>query len=366
MLGENKDVAFTWNLGIGNTDYLGIAGNSDYLLDSVDDAICILFTAPKDMTLDSWSFYIAAHTGTPTVRVSIEGVDANGDPDGVEVVGQDYAFAVSGGMLSSTWTVSGSITKGTRYAFVIRDGTTGTNLSVTDNITVRGWTNQFYTHTHFRTSVDYTTGPTWAAVAHVQPLFTIHDSNDVDDRIGYPSQIQLAINPITDVLNRINGIKFKIPATFGRRVKVNGFQMMTLADRLNGTDYALGIYEDDSSATVVHESSTITVEEREGSAQIEQYWMDGVWLDTDTFYWVGIKNKQGTVNQFTGIYSMDADIENNIGAFAHGDNIDMGTWVSGTGWVLEATGAIPVHAALYIEDVDHGEELIHLPGSIEL
>lgn len=86
--------------------------------DAAGEGMACVFQAMESVTIDAVAFIVASATGSPTVKVSIQALDASGDPDGTPIGTEITSGTLSAGTVLITG-LGASVTLGVNYAAVI-------------------------------------------------------------------------------------------------------------------------------------------------------------------------------------------------------------------------------------------------------
>lgn len=120
-----KPIPFGPMLGSPSSDQTSVST----IADANGEGMALIFIAEESVTIDSVAFRVTSVTDTPTVDVSIQTLDASGNPSGTIVGGSSTIN--SGTLTVATIIVSGlnaAVTAGTGYAAVIvAAGVSGTD-----------------------------------------------------------------------------------------------------------------------------------------------------------------------------------------------------------------------------------------------
>lgn len=109
--------------------YLTTAGTvQNTLADAAGEGMACIFQAQASVTIDAVAFIVASVAGSPTVKVSIQALDASGLPDGTPIGTEITSGTLSAGTALVTG-LGASVTLGTSYAAVIVYGS-GTSVTL--------------------------------------------------------------------------------------------------------------------------------------------------------------------------------------------------------------------------------------------
>jgi hypothetical protein len=102
--------------------------HTQVLIDAAGEKMCWYFQIPKTGTLDKAEFRLGTVTQAPIngIRVSFQGLDASGNPDGVQAQYRD----VTTGLTGNTWIVPGLMTNDGTDTGVKRSVTAGDYIAV--------------------------------------------------------------------------------------------------------------------------------------------------------------------------------------------------------------------------------------------
>ena len=215
----SKDTIGVLSLGFEPAISTNSSSVTNMFIDAAAERGAVVFQLPKAMTINEVGIYISTRTGTPTVTISLQSVDANGDPSGTVLGG--------GSPASAQWVVPGTgfrwaaldnsyaASKGEYVALVVEDGSTPS----------LGGGNGVYWQTHSAQAQDVSSpyrdfynGTSWAKDNDERPQFGMRNSAALTDVIGYPMATPTG-GVSTSTIGEIIAFKFKIPASFRRRSK---------------------------------------------------------------------------------------------------------------------------------------------------
>lgn len=121
--------------GIWSESSVGTAVST--LADAAGEGVAFIFIAEASVTVDVATFSVASVSGTPTLRATIEGVDASGNPDGTIVAGSSAVdIAGAAGLMEFTG-LNAALTAGTAYALRLQylSGATSATINYSRNNT---------------------------------------------------------------------------------------------------------------------------------------------------------------------------------------------------------------------------------------
>jgi hypothetical protein len=346
----NKDIISKITLGFGNSNQLGTNARATQRLDATSDEYAIAFRVQKAMTVDQLAITVDAVTGSPTYQVSIQGVNAaNGDPDGTIKGGGSPASTqwapTATGLQWITLDNSHTVSSGDSICIVIEDGTSGTNPDGSNYIDMGAMSVQIARATipYEMTSTD--TGATWTPVVQTLPAIAFRNSGTTNDVQGYPVELFNVLAPTlyATASGEISAAKFKLPASFGKRVKVGG---VYLKQAYFTGDHEVGIW--DASGTLVG-SSSFDKDIASGSSGDITSNFASVWIDTNTTYYAGIKLTSAGA---ASIYTHDCVTADNTSAVqGYPDGGVVSSQFKASTW-SDNTGEVPTEVALLVTEWD--------------
>lgn len=202
-----------------------------FALDGSGDRIAWTFTPEDALTITALAAPIGSRTGTPpTYRISLQGVDASGNPDGVVLGGGSPASATFTPPADATWnntiqwiTLSNSftVTRGTVYAIVIDHSSgsvDGSNFTTINN----GHTN-IGARSGNVIAQQYG-GASWSK-RNIWPVFGYRTASR---SYGWPAQTFFSTTFSSDTASGSGGdergMKFTLPAGWGATFKIRGIR----------------------------------------------------------------------------------------------------------------------------------------------
>lgn len=228
-----------------------------------------IITAVKDLTLTRIGVTHTSTTGTsPTYRVSIQGVNSSGQPDGT-VLGGGSPASKSFNPSSLGWGAAShniltldnsvSITRGTTYALVtdyVSGTIDGSNFSSFGQTLAAPDKGLPY-------ALDFQAS--WTKRTGI-PLFSYGDNSDL---FGYPIATNSS-QTYTSASTNEYGVCFTVPTSHGSTYKIYGVNVLYSPPTSTGT-YAIKLYEGSGAAdTTVLQSSTGRVGLVTGSTNRQQ------------------------------------------------------------------------------------------------
>lgn len=320
-------------------------------IDATTDGIAILFIVERAITIDQVGIMVNFKNGTPTYGVSLQGVDASGKPDGTDKTGTlaDWAPTADDAIQWVTLGASYVASVGEKLCIRIQDGATGNDPSASHYIDVAQHSNQF--GHDFLPYLLYTTngGSSWSGISDRHPLFGYRNSGDTASAYGRPVYRPCTTSSQTcGSVNDIHAQKFKIPQSFGKRVKIFGIHI----DRVWAQkEYEVGIFNS-SGGTVVSAAVDDDHSTAAGTdlSDVVVYFAD-TWLDTNTTYYVGCKLTEAGVNGISMIVNKLTAADDRSAFVGYPDNNI--AFYNGTSW-SDINTEVAAGVSLLISDVDAG------------
>lgn len=305
---------------------------TSFSLNQTTDALEIICQAPEAATITRLGCRLTSITGTtPTYRISAQGVNSSGDPDGTIKGATNNAlktFSPSGlGWGAAEWhwltlDESFNVTRGEQFTIVIdySSGTVdGSNFaafgSAITNVTQNGYPH----HTHNN-----------AATRSDQAEATIYGFGSVSKAYGRPFETIVNQTVTTATTPDEQAIKFTFPADWGATFKVLGIRVSMQPGGGSGETFDVILYDTDGTTPL--QSVNFPVNNFAGSNRMSMFYFDEATLSTLTFgssYYLSIKPLVSASLIITYI-ACDAadDLEAWPGGttFIHNERTDAGAW----------------------------------------
>lgn len=232
----------------------GLAGAyqsiTNYTMDASGKKIAVAFQAEEDATISGLGFRYGVRTGTPpTYRISLQSLDASGNPDGTVLGGGTPASATFTPPASTAWnstwqwiTLSNTyaVTRGTYYAWVI-DYSSGT----IDGSNNGSFTQEFRLGTNGFPYYQTYGGASWAKTTGGPAVFGYQSGSK---NYGFPFLTATSTAMGTGATPDEIGLKFQLPTTFCSTFKVIGASGLF---RLDGSSTVKMILYDTDGTTVL-------------------------------------------------------------------------------------------------------------------
>jgi hypothetical protein len=290
-----------------------------------------IFYLPEGATLTDGGFRYGARTGTPpTYRISLQGVDANGVPDGSILASQTFTPPADT-TWNSTWqwvtfSASYAAARGSIYALVI-DYSSGT-IDASNN---SSFTRFDAGYASGRPNVPYSvidTSGSWSKSNTTQnPVYGVKSSSAV-----YGNPVQSVVSTTVSSSGHRAALKFTLPSGICSTFALNGFRV--IADPpATGNTWAAGLW--DSAGNVI-QAITIDADHQQVDAVqrcIQLFFDDTpVALSPGTDYYIGIE--RGGSNCI--FYSLGLAAANDALAYPLMASGLLSTW-NGSAWSDDTT-----------------------------
>jgi hypothetical protein len=313
-------------------------------LDASTEKSAGVFNLPWAITITHCGFWYSTRTGTPpTYRVSLQAVNASGNPDGTVLGGGSPASATFTPPADATWdtqwkwiALSNSYTaaRGQVLAVVV-DYSSGTIDASNRSILMGYATGCGDERLSFPNSQFYTAAAWTKSLG--TPLCAIKDGASPTNVLG-----RLVETVATQSYDR-SALKFNIPSTFCSTYKIRGAKIRMLV--ASGTTFKLGLW---SAAGVLQDVTVDSDTVKPGSQGAAEIYFDEVTLSTlsaGTYYYIGIEQVSGTGSLACQVY--DAEIAQQL-AMPFGTSCMFSSY-TGAAWTDDAT-KVPIVVLLF-EDV---------------
>jgi hypothetical protein len=318
------------------------SGATNQVLNNSAHKIAFVFSARKTMTVNALGTRLGVITGTtPTYRISIQGLNASGEPDGVVSSGSDATFSPSAlGWTNGTFnwvSVSGaSITRGTLYAIVIEHSSGTIDASNNASFTLNAST----THpANFGLPYHLINTGAWAKQTNSEPVYGYRDATHT---FGNP-YVALTTTTLATNGHRF-ALKHAFAAGYGDTFRVRGIMVHAFHSPAAGT-YKLGIW--DASGTelvsVSHDSDVMS----STAIRLCRGFFAGTLptLSFGTTYYYGFERVSS--HSFQG-RAIEVAASADLGAFPFGSGAVLSTW-DGSAWTDVPTQVPPM--TLYLDDI---------------
>jgi hypothetical protein len=310
-------------------------GFTTFTLDASTDAMEFIFQAPESIVITKLGFRYGARTGTPpTFKISLQGVDGSGNPDGTIKGGGSPASATFTPPASTAWdgtwqwvTLANSYTcaRGELLALVIKfdSGTIdGSNNSSFTELVNAGSEAQGFPYAIQNN----------AGARTKRPLLPVYGYASSTTAYGNPCEtaIAKAVFGSTDNPDEV-GMTFNLPAGWGDTYKVVGVRFLISPNA--GSTLDVTIYDTDGS-TVLQRVAYDTDHGTTSTAQYEILF-DEATLSTLNFgstYRVSVA-PAGTIT----LYGLQVDAAADWDAWPGGQDFAYSTRVDAGAWTQDAT-----------------------------
>lgn len=301
------------------------------------------FMLPETITCTRAWFRYGARTGTPpTYKISIQGVDTAGKPDGTVLGGGSPLSATFTPPASTAWDAtgqwitldnSGSLTKGTPYAVVIEHSSGTVDASNCSSFTNRA---QILGNVHFPSAWTGASGPpvVWSRQSLANPTYGVGSSTKAYGQLALTATETGNLN--TTSTPDEAGLWFQIPAGWCDTFKVTGVWAVL---RIGATtkNSILTLY--DSDGTTVLQAVTLLADLYSvvDSARECRIFFDEATLSTLTAgsaYRLTLVPQETNTNARVPYISFTSNLEaESMGggpAFAYTERTDAGAWTEDT------------------------------------
>lgn len=324
---------------------VGFSGFGNFTLDSSGDRLAAVFMMPESATLTHGGFRYALRTGTPPeFQISIQGVDASGNPDGTPLAEATFTPPADA-TWDGTWQwvefdASYAATRGQVLAIVI-EYSSGT-IDASNK-------SAFTTHDSgvapARPGVPYvltdTTGSWGKNPSNTYPVYAVKSASAV---FGYPLESSISTT-LTSSGHRA-ARKLTLPAGMGGTFKAIGLRVIGANPTAN--DWIFGIWNAAGTALQAITLDTDVTASTTGYRTYEVFFDDApATLLFGTPYYYGVE--RGATN--LTLNSLGVDTANERLAFPLGAASLLSTW-DGAAWTDVET-AVPL-VELIVSDITSG------------
>jgi len=349
---ENLGLSVLWN---GEVVHAPVA--SADTIDASTEKTAAVFNMPYALTISHCGFWYGARTGTPpTYRISIQGVDASGNPDGTIKGGGSPASATFTPPADATWNTqwkwvalsnSYSAAAGEVLAVVI-DYSSGT-IDASNCSSMMGTATYCGDDRLSFPNSQFYSGAAWTK-SQDTPLFAVKDSTPTK----VFGRLMESLTPKTDSRS---ALKFNIPSTFCSTFKIRGAKMRL--GSVAGNTFTFGLW----GASVLRDITVDTDTIKPGSVGNAELYFDEASLQTlnaGTDYYIGVEQAAGVCSFYCQLY--DAEVGQRLG-MPFGTSCCYSGW-DGAVWTDDAT-VVPIVILLF-EDITPptGGGLIVHPGMV--
>lgn len=305
----------------------GSLGFTNFLIDSTSDKLAFITQIYGNENITKVGFRYGARTGTPPqYKVSIQGLDTNGDPDGTVLGGGSPASATFTPPADTTWdgtwreiTLDNAYTpsRGQFMALVIEASGSpdaSNNSSFTQNVT------QMQPNALRFPNARTDTGGGWTEIGGF-PIFSIAGATRYN---GNPF-VDISSTQMSTIGDRA-ALKFTLDGSWGDTFKVLG-AWMTATSGASGL-IKLGLWN--AAGTALMETSVDVDVFNTAGPNIMQLLFDDapVELNYGTAYYLGLEKDTANVLIF---HYDGGGVNNNSLAWSGGTNFILSTW-NGTSW----------------------------------
>lgn len=285
-----------------------------FALDVATDTLEWIFQAPSAITITRLGFRYGLRTGTPpTYRISLQGVDATGIPDGTIKGATNNALKTFTPPADTTWdalwqwqtlTESYTCARGEWLSIVIdySAGTVnGTNNSTFTSIQSFGGNRQghpYAIHNNAGTRTRQTAG---------NPIYG-YSSASVS--YGNPAE-SITFTAFSSGGTNEYGITFNLPAGWGSTYKVLGIKWFGTTANGAGDSCTISLYDADADPGTVLQQIVYGWDRNQttGNTRVQTVYFDETTLSDllfGTTYHIGIKADQASVAMTVGMLNLDA------------------------------------------------------------
>jgi hypothetical protein len=297
---------------------------ANFNLNETTDALEYLFQAEEAVTITKLGVRISANTSPPTYKISLQGVDASGNPDGTIKGGGTPASKTftpaSTGFQWFTLDNSYTCTRGEYLSVIVKydSGTigVGTNFSAFTSTSIASFAMPPYV---------------------IQNDATVRTKQTTAPCFGYASSSVAYGCPVTAVISSSfssgssppeRGNKFNFPTTWFSTYKISGIAWSGTLTA--GTTYDVVLYDSDGSTVLQNTVGVDTDFDPSGASTRNRYvWFDETTLSTlnaGSNYYITIKPSATSLSMYGFTVATNTDLE----AWPLGANVISSTRSGGT------------------------------------
>ena len=315
-----------------------------FQMDAAAERFAFVLYAPKTGTLDSIQFMAGTVVSSPSIKVSFQDIDANGDPDGVV---DQYAIFVpsgsawndvgAGGYMGSGGAGSGtkrSVTRGDRFAVVFEIDSYAAGNRLDTKYTQ--WTSQYFPPCRLKSSSD--SGSTWFDTNGYVPIVAVKYDDGSYDYMPSALIYKLFTSwTAVSSFNTSNPTEDEVALKFQLPVPIVVDWLFAGLTSTNAGDFDLVVYDSDGTTVLASVSFDASAQMANQNTNYGRLLSASLALQANKTYYVAVKPTTTTNVTLLYVSVESADLIPQAIPFTatYAYRVDGGSW-------SEDTGKLPV------------------------